>query len=76
MLDPAIFKAEEARLNIKLPDEGAAIIARKMGGMPVAGHVKKVWLAMDTVCIDIETVGGVISIFPEFKDEYQIWEVK
>lgn len=33
------------------------------------GHIKLVWLAMDTECLDIDGPGGTFSAFPGLNDE-------
>lgn len=74
MLDPAIFKAEEERLGVKFPERGTPILARNREGNVIAGNVGAVWMALDMVCIEIETVSGsTTSIYPERGDEFRTW---
>jgi hypothetical protein len=73
-LDPAIFEAEEERLGVKFPARGTPILARNRDGNVVAGNVGAVWLALDMVCIEIETINGQAKIYPERGDEFRTWD--
>lgn len=73
-LDPAIFKAAEERLGIKFPDRGTPVLAKNRNGNIVAGNVGTIWMAMDTICIDIETTSGMFRCYPELGDEFKVWE--
>lgn len=69
-LDPAIFKAIEEKLGIKFPDRGTPVLARNRNGNVVAGNVGTIWMALDVACIDVETTGGTIRIYPELGDTF------
>jgi hypothetical protein len=73
-IDPAIFRAHEEKLGIKFPERGTPIIAKNRSGRVIAGNVGNVWLAMDVVCIDVDTVGGTARIYPELGDQFTTWK--
>lgn len=72
-ISQAIFDAVEQKLGIKFPDRGTPILAKNRNGNVVAGNVGTIWLAMDTVCIDVETTGGTVRIYPELGDTFKTW---
>jgi hypothetical protein len=74
VLDPKIFADAEERLGIKFPARGTPVLVKNRHGNVVAGNVGTVWLAMDTVCIDIEIVGGTFRCYPELGDKFKTWE--
>jgi hypothetical protein len=54
-----------------LPDDGQQIIGYQCReDQWLEGRVSVVWLAMDTVCINVQTARGTRHLFPEFGD---IW---
>lgn len=72
-LDPILLEAAEESLGIKFPARGTPILAKNRNGNIVAGNVGNIWLAMNTICIDIDTTGGTVRIYPELGDEFKIW---
>jgi hypothetical protein len=72
-IDPKIFAAVEERLGMKFPKRGTPILAKNRNGHVIAGNVGNVWIAMDTVCIDVDTVGGTARIYPQLGDKFMGW---
>jgi len=69
-IDPAVFADHEQALGIKFPDRGTPILVKTRTGTMIAGNVERVWLAMDIVVINVETIHGIQKIYPEFGDKF------
>lgn len=53
------------------PNKGAQVVCRK-DGRTFVGEVALVWIAMDAVCINVQTLHGLVHIFREHGDTCEV----
>jgi hypothetical protein len=68
-IDPAVF---DTHTGAPWPDKGQPVVCHVRDGRVLTGTVSLVWLALDALCIDVETAEGRVRVFREFGDRCDV----